>query len=59
MKEFCCGDVVAGCSARFTGATNEEILAAVAHHARHDHGLDEVPPALVERVVAAIKTQAA
>jgi len=59
MKEFCCGDVVAGCSARFTGATNEEILAAVARHAREDHGLESVPDALVTQVVAAIRPVAA
>lgn len=59
MKEFCCGDVVAGCTARFTGATNEEILMAVARHAKEDHGLSEVPAALVSQVVAAIRPLAA
>ena len=58
MKEFSCGDVVAGCTARFRGNSNEEILAAVAKHAREDHGLTSVPPALVEQVLAAIREAA-
>ncbi|MEZ5287350.1 MAG: DUF1059 domain-containing protein [Vicinamibacterales bacterium] len=58
MKEFCCGDVVPGCTARFTGTTNEEILASVARHAREDHGLTEVPAELVQRVVACIRPAA-
>ena len=58
MKEFSCGDVVPGCSARFTGATNEEILSAVAKHAREDHGLEAVPPALIDQVIAAIRQAA-
>ncbi|MET0556428.1 MAG: DUF1059 domain-containing protein [Vicinamibacteria bacterium] len=58
MKEFRCGDVVAGCQARFTGSTDDEILKAVAEHAREGHGLTEVPPSLVDQVVAAIRTTA-
>ena len=55
MKEFCCGDVVAGCKARFTGTTNEEILKQVAVHARDGHGLTGVPQSLVDQGVAAIR----
>lgn len=58
MKEFCCGDVVAGCEVRFKGTTNEEILKAVAVHAREGHGLTDVPQSLVDQVVAAIRTNA-
>ena len=58
LKEFCCGDVVTGCEARFKGTTNEEILEAVAVHAKEGHGLSEVPRSLVDRVVAAIRTTA-
>ena len=36
MKEICCGDVVPGCGTRFKAASNEEILAQVAAHARAD-----------------------
>lgn len=54
MKQFACGDVVPECSARFTHATEEEVLRAVAVHARDDHGMHEVPPELVEQVRAKI-----
>lgn len=49
MKQFRCGDVVPGCSAVFKGS-DEQILAAVAEHARRDHGMTEIPAALVARV---------
>ncbi|MFF1529113.1 DUF1059 domain-containing protein [Cellulomonas sp. NPDC058312] len=53
MKAFRCGDVVPGCARTFTGTENE-ILAEVAQHARHDHGLAEVPDALVTQVRSAM-----
>lgn len=51
MKEFSCGDVVPGCSAKFHGLNNDEILVAVAAHAQHDHGLTHVSPELARQVV--------
>lgn len=54
MKEFSCGDVVPGCLAKFHGQSNDEILAAVAQHAKHDHGLASVPAELVQKVIAHI-----
>ena len=57
MKEFSCGDVVPGCTARFRGS-EDEILQAVALHARADHGLNVVPPELVERVRAHMRPAA-
>lgn len=53
MKAFRCGDVVPGCARAFTG-TEDQILAEVAQHAQRDHGLVEVPGALVEQVRAAM-----
>lgn len=53
MKAFRCGDVVPGCARAFTG-TEDEILAEVAQHARHDHGVAEVPAELVTQVRAAM-----
>lgn len=50
MKQFACGDVVPGCDARFVCSTEEEILAMVAAHAAGDHGMVEVPPAVVDEV---------
>ncbi len=53
MKAFRCGDVVPGCARAFTG-TEDEILAEVARHAQHDHGLTEIPDELVVQVRSAI-----
>lgn len=50
MKSFACGDVVPGCGRTFSAADEDGILAQVAAHAGADHGLTEVPPALVTQV---------
>jgi predicted small metal-binding protein len=50
MKQFSCGDVVPGCRRTFHGADDDAILTAVAAHAHDDHGLTEIPAALVEQV---------
>ncbi len=57
MKEFACGDVVPGCTARFHG-TEDEILSAVAVHAREAHGLTDLPAELVDQVRAHIHAAA-
>lgn len=49
MKSFRCGDVVAGCTASFTG-TPDEILAGVAEHARQAHRLESMPPEMAAQV---------
>lgn len=59
MKQFCCGDVVPGCTKTFHAPTESEILMAVAGHARHDHQLTEIPAALVDQVRANIHDCAA
>ena len=50
MKQFWCGAVIPNCEARFVGKNDDEILAQVAEHAAHDHGISEVPATVVERV---------
>lgn len=50
MKQFSCGAVVPGCTATFTGETEEDVLGQVAVHAREDHGMDEVPAEVVAQV---------
>jgi len=50
MKVFACGDVVPGCARTFTAADEDGILAQVAGHAGADHGLTDIPPALVAQV---------
>ena len=58
MKTFACGDVVPGCSMQVAAASDENILATVAAHARADHGLETVPDELVIAVRAAIQPAA-
>jgi predicted small metal-binding protein len=55
MKEFACGQVVPGCDAKVQGETEDEVLAGVAAHAREAHGMDEVPPEVVEQVKAGMR----
>ncbi len=50
MKQFSCGDVVPGCNAKFQANNEDSILALVADHATHDHGLTEIPDSLVQQV---------
>ena len=54
MKQFSCGAVVPGCTASFSAESEQEILSQVAEHARADHGMDDVPPEVVEQVRANI-----
>lgn len=55
MKQFSCGDVVAGCARTFTAVDSDLILREVSAHSRRDHGLREVSADLVGRVLLAIR----
>lgn len=55
MKRFSCGEVVPGCTAVFEASTREQILHSVALHARYDHGLAEIPPALIAQIEPLIR----
>lgn len=50
MKQFSCGAVVPGCTATFSGQTDDEILGQVAAHAKDEHGMDSVPDEVVAQV---------
>ena len=54
-RRIACNDVVPGCAA--TASTEEELIAKVVAHAKHDHGLNEVTPELAAKVKAAITRQ--
>ena len=58
MKEFSCGDVVAGCMTVLKAPTEEEILGQVASHAKEAHGIAEPSPELVQQVRAKIRDAA-
>ncbi len=52
-----CRDVGFECDAEVRGDSNEEILAQVVEHARDAHGVSEVPEAVVQRAIAAIREE--
>ena len=56
-KNIACGDVVPGCAFTATAVTEEELIAQVAAHAAHDHGVTDFTPELAAQVKAAIRTQ--
>ncbi len=55
MKQFSCGDVVPGCTAQFEAVTEQQLLEAIALHARRDHQLTEIPESLVFQVRSKIR----
>ena len=54
MKQFRCGVLVPGCYATFQGESDDEILRQVFVHAREEHGMDQVPPDVVNEIRAEI-----
>ena len=50
MKEFRCGVLMPGCWATFRGESDVEILRQVVVHARQEHGMDQVPPDVVDEI---------
>ena len=49
-----CGDAMPGCSARFEDDSRDVILEQVSAHARHDHGVVDVTPEMLEAIGANI-----
>ena len=54
MKQFKCGDVVLGCKWVTRSEDDEELFAEISSHARDAHGMDEVPPEVVDKINAVI-----
>jgi predicted small metal-binding protein len=52
MKQFACANVVPGCDGVATGETQDDLLAAVAAHAKEAHGMGGVSPELAAAVAA-------
>ena len=50
MKQFRCGDVVPGCQWVTRSEDDKELLDAIHSHARDAHGMDEVPPEVVDAI---------
>ena len=54
MKQFKCGDVVPGCQWVTRNEDESQLLAEISSHARDAHGMDEVPPEVVDQIHAVI-----
>ena len=54
MKQFKCGDVVLGCEWVTRSEDENELFEEIRSHARDAHGMDEVPPEVVEQIQGVI-----
>ena len=54
MKEWKCSTIVPECEWRYDAESEEDILEHAAVHAREAHGMDQVPPEIVDRIRASI-----
>ena len=50
MKQFRCGDVVPGCQWVTQNDDEQQLFADISVHARDQHGMDEVPPEVVDQI---------
>ncbi|CAO5164786.1 putative small metal-binding protein [Frankia sp. AiPs1] len=50
MKEFYCGAIIHGCETRIAASNEADLLRSVDTHARVDHGMVDVPDALLDEV---------
>jgi predicted small metal-binding protein len=50
MKQFKCGDVVPGCQWVTRNDDEKELFEEIHTHARDVHGMDEVPPEVVDAI---------
>jgi predicted small metal-binding protein len=54
MKQFNCGDVVPGCQWITRSDDEHELFERIGTHARDEHGMDEVPPEVVDQIQSVI-----
>ena len=50
MKEWKCSTIVPECEWKTGAESEDDILAHAAVHAREAHGMDEVPPEIVDKI---------
>lgn len=57
MFKLACGDVMPGCAAKFENTERQQLMGAVAAHARAAHGIHDITPdvraAIEQRIVVA------
>jgi predicted small metal-binding protein len=56
-KVLRCGDVVPGCSSEARADSEGELMQKVAQHAREAHGMQTVPPEVVQKVKSKIREE--
>jgi predicted small metal-binding protein len=56
-KVLKCGDVMPGCTAVLEGVDDTDVIRKVTEHAKSVHKMATVPPDVVNKVRAAIKTK--
>ncbi len=56
-KVLRCGDVVPGCNYEARADSESELMQKVAQHAREAHGMQTVPPEVVEKVKSKIRDE--
>ena len=54
MKQFRCGDVVPGCQWVTRNDDEQALFSDIHAHAREAHGMDEVPPEVVDQIRSVI-----
>jgi predicted small metal-binding protein len=54
VKQFKCGDVVTGCDWVAQSDDEGELFESIKTHARDAHGMDEVPPEVVQTIQGVI-----
>ena len=55
MKQFNCGDVVPGCEWVTRNEDEGELFAEIHSHAEEAHGMDEVPPEVMDMIRSVIR----
>ena len=56
-KVINCRDVGVDCDFEARAETEEELFQILTEHAKNDHGMEGIPPELVEKVRAAIREE--
>jgi predicted small metal-binding protein len=56
-KVLKCGDVVPEFDFEMTGNSEEEVLHKAAEQAKSDHGMDNIPPEILDKVRGAIQDE--
>jgi predicted small metal-binding protein len=57
MKAIRCRDIGVDCDFEARGETVEEVLTKCSEHGKSAHGMNELPPELVEKVKGAIRDE--